>query len=194
MIRSYLASFPTNRDSKMKKLIVFVWEIVKIVAISLAIIIPVRYYLIQPFFVRGASMMPNFDSGQYLVVDEISYRLDEPERGEVIVFKYPLDTSQYYIKRIIGLPGETVKIENNQIIIYNQFNPEGEILDESDYLTAKVVTWGRIRMELGPDEYFVLGDNRPASSDSRQWGVLEEDNIIGRVWLRVWPFNLATVY
>jgi len=178
----------------MKKLIVFVWEIVKIVAISLAIIIPVRYYLIQPFFVRGASMMPNFDSGQYLVVDEISYRLDEPERGEVIVFKYPLDTSQYYIKRIIGLPGETVKIENNQIIIYNQFNPEGEILDESDYLTAKVVTWGRIRMELGPDEYFVLGDNRPASSDSRQWGVLEEDNIIGRVWLRVWPFNLATVY
>ena len=163
-------------------------------AISLAIIIPVRYYLIQPFFVRGASMMPNFDSGQYLVVDEISYRLDEPKRGEVIVFRYPLDTSQYYIKRIVGLPGETVKIGNNQVIIYNQDNPEGKILDESDYLTVSSITWGRVKLELGPDEYFVLGDNRSASSDSRQWGVLEEDNIVGRVWLRVWPFDLATVY
>jgi len=178
----------------MKKIFIFIWETVKIVIISLAIIIPVRYYLIQPFFVRGASMMPNFDSGQYLVIDEISYRFEEPERGEVVVFKYPLDTSQYYIKRIVGLPGETVEIKDGQVIIYNQDYPQGMVLDESSYLAANTITWGETKIELSQDEYFVLGDNRQASSDSRRWGELAEKNIIGRVWLRAWPFNLAEIY
>jgi signal peptidase I len=178
----------------MKKVFVFIWETVKIVVISLAIIIPVRYYLIQPFFVRGASMEPNFDNGQYLVIDEVSYRFNEPERGEVIVFKFPLDPSQYYIKRIIGLPGETVEIKDNQVIIYNQEFPQGMVLDESSYLAADTVTWGNTRIKLAEGEYFVLGDNRQASSDSRQWGALPKENIIGRVWLRAWPFNLVKVY
>ncbi len=178
----------------MRKIILFIWEIVKIVSISLAIIIPVRYFLIQPFFVRGASMTPNFDNGQYLVVDEISYRLGEPQRGEVVVFRYPLDPSQYYIKRIVGLPGETVEIRDGQVIIYNQAEPQGKILDESNYLVAGVITWGKTKIELGSDEYFVLGDNRSASSDSRQWGILNKENIIGRVWLRAWPFDQLTVF
>ncbi|MBL7155127.1 MAG: signal peptidase I [Candidatus Portnoybacteria bacterium] len=178
----------------MKKIFIFIWETIKIVIISLAIIIPVRYYLIQPFFVRGASMTPNFDNGQYLVIDEISYRFEEPEREEVVVFKYPLDTSQYYIKRIVGLPEETVEIKDGQVIIYNQNHPQGMILDESPYLADGTITWGETKIELAQDEYFVLGDNRQASSDSRQWGGLAEEYIIGRVWLRAWPFNLAEVF
>jgi len=178
----------------IKKISIFIWETIKIVIISLAIIIPVRYYLVQPFFVRGASMTPNFDNGQYLVVDEISYRFGEPEREEVIVFKYPLDPSQYYIKRIVGLPGETVEIKNGQVIIYSQNHPNGMALDESSYLTDEAITWGETKIELTQDEYFVLGDNRQASSDSRQWGGLAEKHIIGRVWLRAWPFSLAKIY
>jgi len=178
----------------MKKIFVFIWETFKIVVISLAIIIPVRYFLIQPFFVRGASMEPNFDNGQYLVINEIGYRFEEPQREEVIVFKYPLDPSQYYIKRIIGLPGETVEIKNNQVIIYSLESPRGRILDESSYLTAGTITWGEVTVKLAKDEYFVLGDNRQASSDSRQWGALPRENIIGRVWLRAWPLNLVEVF
>ena len=178
----------------MKKFFVFIWEIVKIVAISLAIIIPIRYYLVQPFFVRGASMEPNFDNGQYLVIDELSYQLREPKRGEVIVFKFPKDPSQYYIKRIIGLPKETVEIKNNQVIIYNQEFKEGEVLDESVYSVNGQHIWGNVKMNLGEDEYFVLGDNRGASSDSRQWGSLPQKYIIGRVWLRAWPFDKAEVF
>jgi len=178
----------------MRKIFIFIWETIKIVIISLAIIIPVRYYLIQPFFVRGASMTPNFDNGQYLVIDEISYRFGEPERGEVIVFKYPLNPSQYYIKRIIGLPGETIEIKDGQVILYNQDFPQGKTLDESSYLAAGIITWGETKIELGEDEHFVLGDNRQASSDSRQWGGLNRENIIGRVWLRAWPFSLVKVF
>ena len=117
----------------LKGTAIFLWETAKIIIISLAIIIPVRYFLIQPFFVRGASMEPNFHDGEYLIIDELSYRLGEPERGDVIIFKYPKDPSQYYVKRIIGLPMETVEIKDGQIIVYNSQNPDGEILNESSY-------------------------------------------------------------
>ena len=117
----------------MKKFFIIVWETVKIIVISLAIIIPIRYFLIQPFFVRGASMEPSFDNGEYLIIDEISYRFKEPTRGDVIVFKYPLDPSQYYIKRIIGLPEETIEISDSKVIIYNEKYPEGVMLNEQEY-------------------------------------------------------------
>ncbi len=172
----------------MKKLLTFIWEIVKIVVISLAIIIPVRYYLIQPFFVRGASMEPNFDNGQYLVINEIGYRFDNPQRGDVVVFKYPLDPSQYYIKRIVGLPGEIIEIKGGRVFVNNLQ------LDETGYLSEEMTTQGETRIELGNQEYFVLGDNRKASSDSRRWGALPEDNIVGQVWIRAWPFNQAEVF
>ncbi len=178
----------------MNKLLNFAWETFKIVVISLAIIIPVRYFLIQPFFVRGASMEPNFDNGQYLVIDEISYRFSDPERGDVVVFKYPLDPSQFYIKRIVGLPGERVVIKNGKVFIYNLSYPQGMALDESGYLSFNISTSGNIKADLKEDEYFVLGDNRQASSDSRQWGVLTEDLIVGRVWIRAWPFDMAKVF
>jgi signal peptidase I len=166
----------------------FVWEILKIVIISLAIIVPIRYFLIQPFFVQGASMEPNYLDGDYLIVNEISYRFNEPQRGDVVIFKYPLDTSQFFIKRIIGLPGETVKIEDGRVFILGEEGKQKLILNESEYL-RDAYTAGEMEVVLKNGEYFVLGDNRGSSSDSRKWGILSRNLIIGRAWIRAWPFN-----
>jgi len=172
----------------MKKLLSFIWEIIKIVIIALAIVVPIRYFLFQPFFVKGESMEPNFQNGDYLIIDELSYRLREPQRGEVIVFKYPQDPSQRYIKRIIGLPGETVEIKDGKIVIYGE-NSEVKTLDELTYLPSFTQTEGNTRIALNENEYFVLGDNRlgMSSYDSRRWGSLPRGNIIGRVVIRAWP-------
>lgn len=178
-----------NKRGFLKSSLLFVWEISKVVIISLAIIVPVRYFLIQPFFVNGASMEPQFHDGEYLIVDELSYRLSDPKRGEVIIFKYPKDPSQYYIKRIIGLPGEKIKINQEKITIFNSENPDGFILDESDYLLDGKKRDFSMETKLSGSEYFVMGDNRRASSDSRTWGSLPENFIIGRAWIRAWPLD-----
>jgi len=167
----------------------FVWETAKIVIISLAIIIPIRYFLFQPFFVRGASMEPSFEDGEYLIVNEISYRFHEPGRGDVIIFRYPKDPSQYYIKRVIGLPKEVVKIEGGKVIIVNSENPKGFVLDEPYLSEENKYTSGNLEMNLDENDYFVLGDNRSASSDSRSWGSVPRHYIIGWAWVRAWPFN-----
>ncbi len=176
-----------NYKRYMKSIFFFIWETSKIVIIALLIVIPIRYFIFQPFFVRGQSMEPNFQNGNYLIVDEISYRLRNPQRGEVIVFKYPMNPSQRYIKRIVGLPNETVEIQDGKVSVYNQ-NGVPQIIDEFNYLPESIQTLGNIELKLADSEYFVLGDNRPLSSDSRRWGVLPRENIIGRVFLRVWPF------
>lgn len=167
----------------------FILEILKIVVIALLIVIPVRYFLFQPFIVWGQSMEPSFGSGDYLIVDEISYRFQEPQRGEVVVFRYPQMPSSRYIKRIIGLPGEKIEIKEGKIMIYK--NGDSFFLDESNYLSPFVETspkkWPFISERLRDNEYFVLGDNRSSSSDSRVWGLLPRENIIGRVFLRAWP-------
>lgn len=178
------------RDSFMKTIfsfLLFVWEILKIILVALLVVIPIRYFLFQPFFVRGQSMEPNFHNGDYLIIDEISYRFSDPKRGEVIVFKYPNNPSQRYIKRVIGLPGETIEIKEGSIIIYYQGN--GQVLDESDYLFSSVQTPGSLQVSLGEGEFFVLGDNRAFSFDSRRWGSLKRENIVGRVFIRAWPFT-----
>lgn len=174
----------------MKNTLSFLFETLKVVILALAIVIPIRYFLFQPFFVKGQSMEPNFDDGDYLIVDEISYRLRSPERGEVVVFKYPNEPSQRYIKRVIGLPGETVEIKNGQVKIYNDKGVE--VLNENSYLSDSVLTQGNLKMTLGKDDFFVLGDNRPLSYDSRRWGVVPRENLIGRVLLRAWPFAAMT--
>ena len=169
-----------------KKIGLLVFEVVKVVLISLAIILPVRMYLIQPFYVEGASMEPNFYNKEYLIINEIIYRFNEPQRGEVIVFKYPKNPRNYYIKRIIGLPGETVEIRGGQVYIHNEIVEENYIkLFSKDNRKAIV---------LGADEYFVLGDNRNNSSDSRLFGPLKEKYIIGKVWFRGWPFNRMSTF
>lgn len=165
----------------------FLSDIAKIVVISLVIIIPIRYFIVQPFFVRGASMEPAYHQGDYLLVDELSYRFTEPKRGEVIIFRFPGNTSQFYIKRIIGLPGDTVVVKGGDITIQNSGNPEGFSLDEK-YI-EDIATPGDLTMTLDPNEYFVLGDNRDASHDSRRWGPLNEHFIVGKVLVRAWPFD-----
>ncbi len=170
----------------MRKTLAFIWEILKIVIIALLIVIPIRYFVFQPFLVKGQSMELNFGDGDYLIIDEISYQFRSPQRGEVVVFKYPQNPSLRYIKRVIGLPGETIEIEDDKVIIF--ISGESQILDESDYLSRDISTSGSLRISLDENEYFVLGDNRPASADSRRWGALPEENIIGRVFFRAWPF------
>lgn len=135
-----------------------VWEVVKFVIVTLVIVVPVRAYIAQPFIVSGVSMVPTFHNGEYLIVDELSYHLREPKRGEVVVFRYPLDEKKFFIKRLIGLPGDTVEL------------PGGERV-------------------LGPGEYYVLGDNRDQSLDSRAWGTVPEKLLTGRVLLRLFPFT-----
>lgn len=172
----------------MKNFLTFLWEITKIVIIALLIVVPIRYFLFQPFFVRGQSMEPNFENGDYLIIDELSYHFRDPQRGETVVFKFPPNPSQRYIKRIIGLPGETIEIKDGQVLIYQE-GLELEVLDESSYLPSHIQTAGNLKVSLNQNEYFVMGDNRFVSSDSRRWGALPKEDIIGRVYLRAWPFT-----
>ena len=164
----------------------FIWEILKIVFIALVIVIPIRYFLFQPFIVKGQSMEPNFENSNYLIVDELSYRFRDPQRGEVVVFRYPKNISQRFIKRIIGLPGDKIEVKAGSIMVNDQ------VLDESKYLPSGVQTPGNIQTSLNENEYFVLGDNRISSFDSRQWGLLPRKNIIGRVLIRAWPITDLT--
>lgn len=170
----------------MKNILLFTWEIAKVVIIAALIVVPIRYFVFQPFFVRGQSMEPNFHNGDYLIVDEISYRFGEPQRGEVIVFEYPHDPSVRYIKRIIGLPEETIEVKDGKVNVYSK-NGIPQIVDELDYLPQSTQTLGDLEVQLEGDEYFVLGDNRTFSSDSRRWGSLSREDIIGRVFIRAWP-------
>lgn len=166
-----------------------VWEIAKVLLISIAIVLPVRYFVAQPFIVRGASMEPNFEDSQYLIIDEASYYFRGPDRGEAIVFRYPRNPQQFFIKRIVGLPGEQVRIHNGRVTIVNKDHPEGFLLDESYLVPANRPTNPDEEVILGANEYFVLGDNRDYSSDSRVWGPLERKFIVGRVIFRVLPLE-----
>jgi signal peptidase I len=170
----------------------FIKDVIKFTLLSLVVVLPIRVFIAQPFLVSGSSMVPTFHDGEYLIVDEISYYLDKPTRGQVIVFKYPYDRSKYFIKRIIGLPKETVDIDFGKITIKNSDHPEGFVVDES-YIGDK--NWGNRKMSwtLSDDEYFVMGDNRNASSDSREWGPLPGDFITGHVKLRLLPITKAEV-
>lgn len=168
-------------------------EILKFVLIALAIVIPIRLYVTQPFIVSGRSMDPTFISGQYLIVDQLTYHFREPKREDVIIFHYPLAPKTYYIKRIIGLPGETLSVKDGKITIINADNPRGILLDDlhvvGDHRTRDTFT-----TTLNDDEYFVMGDNRGESSDSRIWGPLERKYIVGRPFLSLFPITRISVF
>ncbi|MFA5966904.1 MAG: signal peptidase I [Patescibacteria group bacterium] len=166
--------------------VVFIYDVFKTVTTVLGVAFLIRFFLIQPFYVSGQSMEPNFENNQYIIVDQVSYRIHAPKRGDVIVFKYPQNVAFSFIKRIVGLPGETVSVHDGIVTIYNQTNPSGIKLDEP-YI--KVYTSGEVKTTLGKDEFFVLGDNRPNSSDSRIWGKLPRHLIIGKVWVVLYPFE-----
>ncbi len=178
--------------SYLKTGLQFVWEVLKVALVSLAIILPIRYFLVQPFYVKGASMEPNFLDHDYLLIDELSYRFREPVRGEVVVFRYPRNPSEYFIKRVVGLPGERVVVKDNGVYV-GQAEQEPAELPEM-YLGEWIRTIGNQDVSLGDDEYFVLGDNRVASLDSRAFGPIVRGDIVGRAWLRAWPFDRWAYY
>ncbi len=167
-------------------------EFLKIFLIAAAVILPIRLFLIQPFYVKGSSMEPNFFENEYLIVDKLTPAFQEYKRGEVIVFRHPPTEKYYLIKRIIAVPGERVVIQNRQITIYNAEYPEGVVLDEQEY-TPRPLRPQAIDETLGPDEYYVLGDNRPVSMDSEYFGPVDESQIVGRVVIRGFPLSRISV-
>lgn len=188
----------------------FILEIIKIVVLAFIIIVPVRVFLFQPFFVQGASMEPNFADGQYLIINEFGFKetninfasrdilqvnsFRDIKRQKVVVFRYPLDPNKFFIKRAIGLPGEKIQIKDGQVSIFNEANPDGFVLDEKEYLPSGTKTVGDLTLTLEKNEYFVLGDNRSFSSDSRSWGPVPQADIMGEVAVRAWPLNKASLY
>lgn len=169
----------------------FFGDLVRFAVIAILIVLPIRLFIAQPFIVSGASMEPTFANGEYLIVDELTYRLAEPERGDVIIFRYPRDPSKFFIKRIVGLPGETIEMDNGGLRIRSGAHPEGLALTEPYTRGAGSAPFTQT---LAESEYFVLGDNRNASSDSRVWGPLGRELIIGRAFLRVLPVAEAALF
>lgn len=168
-------------------------DVIETVVVAAAIFVVVYLFLLQPHQVRGSSMEPNFKDGEYILTDKVSYRFNDPARGDIVIFKAPTDPDVDFIKRIIALPGEKVEIKNNTIFITNAQNPDGfalsepyEILDPIDGGTH--LREGKV-VEVPEDNYFVFGDNRTHSFDSREWGPLPRKSIIGKAWVRYWPLS-----
>lgn len=162
------------------------WELLRFAIIALAIVIPIRIFIAQPFIVSGSSMVPTFEDKEYLIVDEISYRINDPKRDDVVIFRYPNDQKKFFIKRIIGLPNEIVDIKGTEITITNKEHPDGFKLDQS-FIKNNIDS--NVHYELKSDEYFVMGDNRPASYDSRSWGAVPKKLLIGKAFLRLFPIS-----
>ncbi len=166
-------------------------ELVRFAVIALLIVVPIRLFIIEPFVVSGSSMFPTFENADYLIVDKFSYEIGNPKRDDVVVFKYPNDTTKYFIKRVIGLPGDTVDISGSEITITNGTHKNGFILEEP---YVKNMSDDQAHFVLKENEYFVMGDNRTASSDSRYWGPVERDLFVGRAFLRLMPFNNIDIF
>ena len=177
---------------KMKQFLLSIWEILEVVLIAVATVFLIRTFLVQPFLVSGASMEPNFYDNDYLLIDEITYRFREPARGEVVVFRSPTSNT-YFIKRLVGLPGERVSVKNGEVMIYHNDGSQSIVLKEG-YLEPDIRTFGDFDVKLKEGQYFVLGDNRNFSFDSRSWGSLEGDKIVGLVRLRLWPINTVMAF
>lgn len=171
----------SGNTQEYKTLIVYT-----VAALFIALI--VRFFIAAPYVVSGASMDPAFETWDYLVIDKLTYHFEEPHRGEVVVFRYPYDPNRSFIKRVIGLPGETVVLQGNTVIIKNAENPDGFIIDEP-YIATINERPSDMTVTLGSDQYFVMGDNRRASADSRSWGALPRENIVGRAFVRLFPFS-----
>ncbi len=166
--------------------ILFIYDVFKTVSTVLGVAFLIRFFLIQPFYVSGPSMEPNFHNNQYIIVDQVSYRFSSPDRGDVVVFKWPQNIAVSFIKRVVALPGETIEVRDGEVYIYNTQNPNGTKIDEP-YLNSDTPT--NVRRTLGKNEYFVMGDNRYNSSDSRNWGPVGRHLIVGKVWVVIYPFS-----
>ncbi len=174
-----------NEGVPKNKKKLFINDTIKTLLIALIVVIPIRVFIAQPFIVSGSSMDPTFTSSDYLIVDQLSYRLNEPKRLDVVIFRYPKDPKRFFIKRIIGLPGESVTVEGGLVMIDS---PEiGQFELEEPYVEKTKIDSSHL--ELGEGEYFVMGDNRASSLDSRIWGALDKDLILGKAYLRLFPIS-----
>lgn len=167
------------------------FELVQFAFIALLIVLPVRWFVAQPFIVSGASMENTFHTDEYLIIDQLTYHFEEPKRGDVIVFRYPKDPSKFFIKRVIGIPGDSLDIQGD---VVNITEKDGTKLTLKEPYIKSMAENTSVTESLGDREYFVMGDNRDASSDSRVWGVLNKDKIIGRAFLRLIPFSKADIF
>lgn len=172
----------------------FFTEIFKFAFIALLIVVPFRFFIAQPFIVSGESMSPTFETGEYLIVDQVTYRFEDPKRGDVVIFKYPRDPSKYFIKRIIGLPNETVEVNGDTITIRDNGGRVIAVLTDEAYVTTENQSDLSTTVTLTDAQYFVMGDNRRASSDSRIWGPLPAEDLIGRAFLRLLPPTRMSIY
>jgi signal peptidase I len=177
----------------MRKFLASFLEVLEIAVIAIGVVFVVRTFLVQPFLVSGTSMYPTFSNGDYVLTDELTYRIRPPERGEVVVFHDISDASTYLIKRIIGLPGETVIVKGNTVTIKNAQHPDGFVLSEK-YLPVGTQTLGDGTWVLSSSSYMMFGDNRAVSYDSRVWGPLPAKDIVGLVRLRLWPLNGIDIF
>lgn len=164
------------------------WDLVKFLFIALIIVVPIRLFVAQPFIVEGPSMQPTFETGDYLIVDELSYRLHDPQRGDVVILHNPADPSRFLIKRVIGLPGETLTSTDGTITVTSKQDPKGTKLNEP-YVTQQDESHDSWTVTLNSDQYFVMGDNRAVSLDSRKLGPATRDMIVGRAFMRLLPLG-----
>jgi len=178
---------PSSRPSAWKT----IREWVQVIVIALVISLPIRFFIAEPFVVNGASMDPTFSTGQFLIVDRVTYRFEKPSRGDVIIFQYPGDPSIYYIKRVIGLPGETVSIKDGHVFISTGSSTPVEL--NEPFIAPIHASHDTMTITLDSDHYFVMGDNRAQSSDSRAWGPLATHFIVGRPIIRLLPLSTLSV-
>ena len=158
-------------------------ELLETVVLSLVIFLVVRQG-VQNYRIESHSMEPNFFDGQFVLVNKLAYKLGEPDRGDVIVFRNPGNEDEDYIKRVIGKPGDTIQFVDGEVYV------NGEYLDEP-FVNAPTLAPIQEPVVVSPDHLFVMGDNRPNSRDSRSFGLLDEDLLVGKAWVRIWPFSEA---
>lgn len=170
----------------LRQLWAFVLDFIETIVVSLAIFALVYLFLFQPHQVEGRSMEPNFQNGEYILTDKVSYRLREPERGDVVVFHSPQDQRVDFIKRIVGVPGDTIEVKGGYVYIDGEQMSESFIHDPGRVAQGKFLREGVVA-EVPPNQYVVMGDNRLHSSDSREWGFVPKDLIVGRAFFRYWP-------
>ncbi|MFH1854811.1 MAG: signal peptidase I [bacterium] len=179
---------PEKEDKKLTigSVLLSFFDFLKTIIIIVILAALIRQFLIQPFIVDGQSMEPNFQNNDYLITDKISYRLHAPQRGEAIIFHPPDNPSVNYLKRITGVPGDTIEVKNGEVFVNSKKIVEPYV---SSGEKTKTPSNDEIKVTLKSDEYFVLGDNRDHSRDSREIGPIPKENIVSRIWLRLFPLN-----
>lgn len=181
---TYQVDKPSSVDNLKNNIV----ELIEFIAIVFAILMIIRVFVAEPHKVSGSSMIPNFHDGDYIITNKLAGRVSTPVRGEVLILHDPLDKNKVFIKRVIGLPTETIKISSGKVYINDQrleepYLPQGTVTREQNFLRNEV------EKTIPEGNYFVMGDNRGNSSDSRDWGFLEKDLIIGQAFLRYWPLD-----